>query len=213
MKSVRKLFCILSICSVVVGMLVMAAYAGSKIVLVGFADEAEYSATCETIDNANDGNKHAGKGPIAFVELNTDPKNAQSGHSAKFISKPHGEATTWVSYQITNPGTWDLEKWNTDGSLYFTIKGDGSGEGFRVELFDLTLNMRFWSTVTIKLDHTGWKEYEFPIASFQTPEGESMLDYWDWLTLFAIRLNYAGAPVAGDREVVFYVDRIEVDAK
>lgn len=31
------------------------------------------------MDNPNDGNKHAGKSPIAFIELNTDSKHSQFG--------------------------------------------------------------------------------------------------------------------------------------
>lgn len=214
MKSVTRLFCILGIVSVVIGALVMAANAANRGVLVGFADEAEYSAICETIDNANDGHKYAGKEPITAIELNKDPAHAQSGFSAKFITKPHGAQTTWVSYQLTNPGNWDIATWDTNGNLYVTIKGDGSGEVFRVEFFDLTLNMRFWSNDTkIVLDHTDWKVYAVPLASFVTSQGESIFDYWDWLTIFAIRFNYDGSPKAGDREVVFYLDRIEVDLK
>lgn len=199
---------------VIVGMLSVAllsslCLAAKTVVLCDFSDEEQFKTW-----DANDAHRYAGKQPnLGSIELNKNKEYVLTGlHSIKF-NKVHVEGlqSNWVSFQFKASGYWSNDNWDPDGCLHVWIKGDGSGEKFGVEIFDNIIGKRFFAP-QFTLDSTEWKKYSFPFASFKIRpwEGdESVLDYWDFLSVYGILINYDAESVKQDVE--FYLDRIEVD--
>lgn len=190
--------------------------AEKRALLTDFSVEVDKQLIDGTFDGswiANDSVWSYGQGGtsrrLASVELEKGV-GSFGEYAIKCVMKP-AEDVYWHSFQFRANGYWTFDNWDPNGCIYYWVKGDGSGKHMiaRIDVPGIaTFNA---VSMPIVLDSTEWKVYAIPFEAFQSPEGQKMTALWDWIyDVFAVELaNWQGHDA--DFDVVFYVDKIEVD--
>jgi hypothetical protein len=203
--------------SIIVLLIVMALMSGCSLLKTGERPDLEDKLIVYDFEGDGEFTWEAGSsdsGVYASVTVNSDPQHVREGNiSGKFtVTKPDPDKNIWVSYQFQSKGKWTADNWDKDGNLCIWVKGDGSPQKFEVGIFDNSRGFVYYSTVQFDVSNKHWQKFEFPFSTFKTRSWEgndSMVDTWDLLNVYAIRVSSASAPTQG---CTFYIDSIEVDS-